>query len=133
MKLIIAGSRNLYPTFGFINSAIRMLGVSKITEVVSGRATGVDTEGEHWAHHLGLPIQPFPADWDNIDVPGAVVKTRKDGSKYNAVAGLWRNVEMAEYADALILIWDGKSSGSYNMKSEMEKLNKPIYEVILKS
>jgi hypothetical protein len=39
---------------------------------------------------------------------------------------------MAEYADALILVWDGKSRGSASMKREMEKLGKPIYEVIVK-
>lgn len=29
------------------------------------------------------------------------------------------------------LIWAGKSRGSANMKKEMEKLNKPVYEVIV--
>jgi hypothetical protein len=39
---------------------------------------------------------------------------------------------MAEYADALLLIWDGKSRGSLNMKQQMLKLEKPVYEVIVK-
>ena len=46
-------------------------------------------------------------------------------------AGHVRNKKMAEYGDALLLIWDGKSKGSANMKKEMQKLNKPIYEVTL--
>jgi hypothetical protein len=39
---------------------------------------------------------------------------------------------MAEYADALLLIWNGESRGSANMKENMVKLGKPVYEVILK-
>jgi hypothetical protein len=39
---------------------------------------------------------------------------------------------MADYADALLLIWDGESKGSANMKKNMEKQNKKVYEVILK-
>jgi hypothetical protein len=39
---------------------------------------------------------------------------------------------MAEYADALLLIWDGESKGSLNMKQRMIGLKKPVYEVVLK-
>lgn len=38
---------------------------------------------------------------------------------------------MAEYGDALLLIWDGKSRGNASMKKEMQKQNKPIFEVVL--
>lgn len=34
---------------------------------------------------------------------------------------------MAEYADVLIAIWDGKSNGTKNMIEEMQKLEKPVY------
>jgi hypothetical protein len=40
---------------------------------------------------------------------------------------------MAEEADALLLIWDGESKGSANMKKEMLFKNKPVYEVILRT
>jgi hypothetical protein len=39
---------------------------------------------------------------------------------------------MAEYADALLLIWDGSSRGSANMRQQMERRGKPVYEVILR-
>lgn len=116
MKLIIAGSRTLDPSYGFIWSAIKMLGITNITEIVSGTAGGVDTEGEHWASHAGVNVKRFPADWD----------------KHGKAAGHIRNKEMAVYADALLLIWDGDSRGSANMRDNMRKLNKPIYEVIVR-
>lgn len=115
MKLIIAGSRTLEPSYGFIWDSIKMLKITNITEIVSGTAKGVDQEGEHWASHAKVSIKRFPADWDT----------------HGKAAGFIRNKQMAEYADALLLIWDGKSKGSANMKKEMQKLNKSIYEVIL--
>lgn len=33
---------------------------------------------------------------------------------------------MAEYADAAIVFWDGKSRGAKNMIDEMKKLGKPV-------
>ncbi len=87
-----------------------------ITEIVSGDAHGVDTSGENYADAADLPVKFFYPDWDT----------------HGKAAGPIRNRRMAEYADALLLIWDGKSKGSASMKAEMTKLNKPIYEVIMK-
>lgn len=87
----------------------------RIGEVVSGKAPGADSLGEQWAKENGVHVEPFPADWDNIDDPKAVVRERKDGSKYNVIAGHLRNEKMAEYADALIAIWDGRSKGTLDM------------------
>lgn len=118
MKLIIAGGRDLNPSFGFIDSAIKMLKPYKdspIEEIVCGGAQGVDTEGQHWASHMNIPVKMFHADW----------------AQYGKIAGPIRNKQMADYADALLLIWDGKSKGSFNMKVNMQASGKPVYEVIL--
>jgi hypothetical protein len=68
MRLIIAGTRDLFPPIGFIDGAIRLLEpytVGPITEIVSGTAHGVDSEGEHWASHMSIPVKRFPAEWEN--------------------------------------------------------------------
>lgn len=115
MKLIIAGSRTLQPTPEFIMSAINMFDIKFITEVVSGGANGVDLQGEFWANAQKLSIKQFFPDW-NVE---------------GKAAGPIRNRKMAEYADALLLIWDGASPGSRSMRQQMRALNKPIYEMIL--
>lgn len=119
MKLIIAGSRTLNIGTGFIESSIRILNITKPTEIVCGMAKGVDYSGFEYAKlaaNYPLTCKEFPADWD----------------KNGRAAGPIRNKQMADYADALLLIWDGESKGSANMKENMLKLNKPVYEVILK-
>lgn len=119
MKLIIAGSRTiteLRPTWFESTCHQFGFGIGSIEEVVSGRAHGVDSLGENFANDAEIPIKMFPADWD----------------KHGKSAGHIRNKQMAEYADALLLVWDGESKGSASMKQQMIKLNKPIYEVVIK-
>jgi hypothetical protein len=98
MKVIIAGSRDCedYPS---LLAAIR-LSMFDITEVVSGHARGVDQMGERWAEEHGIPVKLFPAEW----------------GKYGKSAGPKRNLQMAEYSDAAILLWDGMSRGTRSMR-----------------
>ena len=118
MKLIIAGGRELHPSPRFIDSTIEDFGIDKykIEELVCGKARGVDTAGEKWAsiYQTRIVTKEFPYL-----------------SEYGRSGGHIRNKQMAEYADILLLIWDGKSKGSLNMKENMLKLNKPIYEIII--
>lgn len=97
MKTIIAGSRDV-SNYKYIELAMQKINW-KVTEVVSGMAKGVDTYGLRWAHENQLPVMKFPADWNT----------------HGKSAGPIRNGKMAEYADALVAIWDGKSLGTKNM------------------
>ena len=135
MKVIIAGSRNI-KDFAIIANAMRDAGFvygedhdfcDHIVEVVSGKAPGVDTLGEQFAAYWKIPVKPFPAPWSDIHAPGAVVRTRRDGSKYNLMAGYHRNARMADYADCAVIVWDGYSGGSFNMIDQMVHRRKPHY------
>lgn len=100
MKTIIAGMRDFhhYPT---LLAAIRDCPWN-IDHVVSGGATGVDALGEQYASESGLPLQVFAI-------------TRKQWNEFGKKAGPMRNRQMAESAEALLAIWDGKSKGTKNM------------------
>lgn len=108
MKVCIAGSRTI-EDFGAVDKAVRESGFA-ITEVVSGGALGVDRLGEIWAKSNGIPIKQFLPDW-NI----------------GKQAGMIRNAKMAEYADALIAVWDGESRGTLNCIGEFRSWNKPVF------
>lgn len=118
MKLIIAGSRHLYVTYDQLADFLtEHLGCwSHVTEIVSGGARGIDASGEDFAKRYELKLTQFPAEW----------------YKYGKSAGPKRNLQMATYADALLLIWDGESKGSANMKARMLGMKKPVIEVIKK-
>jgi hypothetical protein len=104
MKVIVAGSRGI-TSFKEVSYAIEKSGF-EITEIVSGTARGVDRLGEGWASLNEVPIKRFPAQWD----------------KYGRGAGFKRNTEMAEYADALVAVWDGRSNGTKQMISEANRI-----------
>ena len=117
MKLIIAGSRHLDVPPAFVYFCAYKWGIAEdVTEVVCGEALGVDQSGKELALMNQSPLKTFPANW----------------KEHGKAAGPIRNREMAEYADALLLIWDGVSPGSKNMKKTMEELGKPVYEYIVK-
>ena len=119
MKLIIAGGRDFtYISTPMIDSFLEAHNMywRNIEQVVSGGASGVDTAGENFANAVDIEIERFPADWNT----------------HGKAAGPIRNRQMAEYADALLLIWDGESRGSASMKNEMVKLKKPVYEIIIR-
>jgi len=119
MKLIIAGGRDISEKAAFVRIVKWSLDNTNkvITEVVSGTATGVDAAGEEFAESFDLPVKRFYPDWD----------------QHGKTAGPIRNRQMAEYADCLLLIWDGSSKGSASMKTKMRRLGKPVYEVIIET
>lgn len=115
MKCVIAGSRTI-TSYELVREAFTLCDWrDRITEIVSGKARGVDTLGEQVAEEFGLPVKDFPADWDRLK---------------NA-AGPIRNEQMAKYTDIAIIIIEGKSTGSRNMVKQMKKLKKPhvVFEV----
>ena len=110
MKTIIAGSRTL-SGFNLVEKAVKLSGF-QVTEVVSGKEPkGIDNSGEQWARFYGIPVKPFRANWKDLSPP-CRIKYNPRGQKYNALAGFKRNEKMAQYADCLIAIWDGKSPGT---------------------
>lgn len=70
--------------------------------IVSGHCRGADLLGERYAKERGYQIEVYEAKWDEL----------------GRGAGPRRNREMAERADALIAMWDGKSRGTLNMINE---------------
>lgn len=121
MKLIIAGSRSIDKYRAFYQFILwrKLHPHITITEFVTGECPdGADQIP--WLlrrihDHEYADITSFPAEWD----------------LYGKSAGPRRNRRMAEYADALLLIWDNQSRGSANMKREMKRYpEKMIWEII---
>lgn len=95
-------------------------------QVISGGAAGADTLGEQWAKAAGVPVQRYPAAWDNLDAPGAVIRTNRRGQKYNANAGFDRNRQMAENADAVLVMPGGR--GTDHMVRIAQELGLPVWD-----
>ena len=108
MRLIIAGGRDYIFKKKDFDKIAKIEG---ITEVVSGCARGADSCGEEWAIQNGISIKKFPADWDT----------------HGLKAGHIRNGQMAEYAEAVVLLPGGK--GTDNMFKQAKQKGLTIFDL----
>lgn len=109
MKVIIAGSRSADDYYELLTAIT--LAEFTIDEVVSGGARGADKLGERFALSSDIPIRKFIPDWN----------------RYGKSAGFRRNIEMADYADALIALWDGNSRGTNHMIQIAQKKGLQVF------
>lgn len=119
MKILVAGSRELDPEF-YVSMAWGLgdeiwqtflwKDVSEHKEYVTGAAQGIDQIPFFFEEEYGDIVHKFPADW----------------GKHGKAAGYIRNKEMAEFCDAAVIIWDGKSKGTRHMINLMLDSGKPL-------
>lgn len=104
MKIAIVGSRNI-----IIDNLEKYL-PRNITEIVSGGARGVDSCAKVYAESKGIPIKEFLPDYE----------------KYGRSAPIKRNDLIIDYADMVIVFWDGESKGSKYVIERCIKKNKEV-------
>ena len=110
-KIIIAGGRDFddYESLNkYMDKLISNLPPSiksRKIEIVSGTAKGADTLAEKYAEERVYEIELFKPDWD----------------LHGKIAGLVRNGKMAKYSDALVVFWDGRSTGTKHMIEQAKK------------
>lgn len=109
MRTIIAGSRG-FTNIQDVRDAIIKSGFL-ITTVLSGTAKGVDRLGEQWARENQCFCERYPADWD----------------RHGAAAGPIRNEEMANVAEALVAVWNGRSRGTRHVIEVAKKKGLKVY------
>jgi hypothetical protein len=118
-KLIVAGSRDI--DFQTSKDAIRRalkatLWWRRVTEIVHGAARGVDSHADTLFREV-CPVTRFPANWE-----------------LGRSAGAKRNTQMAEFADGLIAIWDGRSRGTKHMIDVAKKNRLEVHvEIVAKA
>ena len=104
MKLLIVGSRSItdFDLSPYISA--------DVDTIISGGAGGIDSLAEQYAdlHRLSKYI----------------LRPRYD--LYGRAAPLKRNEQMVDMADAVLIIWDGRSKGTQYTLKYANKINKPI-------
>lgn len=99
MRVIIAGSR-CFRDYELLKSYCdHILSNQKDITILSGMAKGADTLAVQYAEEKGYKLEKHFAEWE------------KEGKK----AGMLRNIEMGNCADALIAFHDGRSRGTMHM------------------
>ena len=103
MKIAIVGSRGLS-----VEDFTPYL-PPETTEIVSGGARGIDQCAAAYAHTHDLLLTEFKPDY----------------KRYGRGAPLRRNVDIVDYADLVLIFWDGESHGSRFVMDTCKKKGKP--------
>ena len=88
--------------------------VSKTDEIVSGGAVGVDFCAAEYARKNGLKLTEFFPQYE----------------RYGRAAPIVRNKEIVDYAEKIIVFWDGKSKGAESVIKYAKKTGKSCQVVI---
>lgn len=135
MKVIIAGSRCFHDVdrewvklgFSPLEAAHRAVIIERyvnqviieskfdVDTVISGGAKGIDLAGENWAVSNDVRFRRMMAKWSI------------NGKK----AGILRNIDMGDIADALAFVTYKGSKGTEHMIQYMQKLDKPFYGIYI--
>lgn len=107
MKIAIIGSRSI--TAPDLESYI-----SECDEIVSGGADGVDSYAAEYARAHGLKLTEFLPQYE----------------RYGRGAPIVRNKEIVNYADKIVVFWNGSSKGTLSVIKYAEKIGKPCKIII---
>lgn len=104
MKLLIVGSRSI------TDFDLSPYVPPEVDTIISGGARGIDSLAEQYAdlHHLSKYI----------------LQPRYD--LYGRAAPLKRNERMVDMADAVLVVWDGRSRGAQYTLKYARKADKPL-------
>ena len=108
MKLAVIGSRNL------TNIELERYVTGETDEIVSGGAVGVDSCAAQYAKRRGLKLTEFLPEYE----------------RYGRAAPIVRNKEIVNYADKILVFWNGTSKGTLSVIKYAQKTGKPC-EIIL--
>ena len=107
MKIAVVGSRSIVvPDIGEY--------ISKADEIVSGGAVGVDCCAAEYAKNNGIKLTEFLPQYE----------------QYGRAAPIIRNKEIVDYADKIIVFWNGSSKGTLFVIKYAQKAGKPCEIVI---
>lgn len=118
IRLVVAGSRSFNDYIHFsteLEEHIRQYGDRRIVFISGMAQDGADAMVVRWCKENDHDWAEFPAKWDDLDAPGAVIKTNRFGNDYNVLAGFARNNEMRDVGTDLLCFWDSKSPGTLHM------------------
>ena len=110
MKLAVVGSRNLKDIL--LDRYIP----EDVTEIVSGGAVGVDCTAANYAKQNGIPYTEFLPEYE----------------RYGRAAPIIRNKKIVDYADKVLIFWNGSSKGTLSVIKYAEKIGKPFEVTVFK-
>lgn len=90
---------------------------------------GADLWGCRWTYRAGIGGLRFDADWSDLSHPDALIKTRRNGTRYDARAGFRRNQRMIDEGKPDLVVAFPGGKGTADMVARARKAGIEIREV----
>lgn len=114
-RVLVCGGRNFRSPAQVFRVLDELHAERKFTALIQGGASGADAFARDWAcTKPEIKRWKCPAKWTDLSHPDAVIRTRRDGTKYDAKAGARRNAKMLEWKPDLVVAFPG-GSGTADM------------------
>lgn len=126
-KVLVCGGRD-YHNIKTVYVALDGL-VPKPTLIIQGGADGADACASEWASSRNVTERQFEPDWADLTQPDARIRTRRDGTKYDANAGPRRNQKMLDEGKPDLVVAFPGGGGTADMVRKAKAAGVRVIEV----
>lgn len=126
MRVLVCGGRD-YGDWVRVQLVLDQLHRNKpITHIIEGGAKGADNLGQWWARTRKIPFTTYKALWDDLTQLDAVICTRANGTKYDAMAGPRRNQQMLDEGKPDLVVAFPGGTGTADMVVKAKAARVPV-------
>ena len=128
-RLLVCGGRTFYNAAFVYLTLDKLHAQHQFRDIIQGGAAGADALAKDWAKsHPEIVRWECKAAWLDLSHPDAVIKTRDDGTRYDAKAGHRRNTRMLEWSPDLVVAFPG-GDGTKDMIRQARAANVEVIEL----
>jgi len=129
VRVVVTGGRK-YSDRARVFSALNAVAAKHgVLAIIEGGATGADALCKQWASWNGCECASYTADWDDLETQPLLIKTRRDGTEYNALAGLIRNQRMIDEGKPDVAVAFPGGRGTADMVRRLNAGGIPTWKV----
>ncbi len=116
MRVLICGGRD-FNNFAYVKKVMDEIHAkTPVDLVISGKARGADALGEQWAKEKNIPVDPYPANWND----------------HGKAAGPIRNQQMLNEGKPDLVVAFPGGNGTRDMINRAKKANvRVLIETVL--
>lgn len=116
-RLLVCGGRD-YRNGAHVWTTLDGLHATHVfTDIIQGGATGADALAAKWARTKPeITRWECRATWTDLSHPDAIIRTRADGTQFDAKAGHRRNKRMLEWKPDIVVAFPGQDGTADMMK-----------------
>jgi hypothetical protein len=115
MRVLVCGGRDFSDQDVVFSALDRLHQATPITVLIHGASKGADARASAWAKARNVLVNSYPASWQDISHPDALIKYTSSGRAYDGRAGFRRNQVMLDRGRPEFIVAFPGGSGTRDM------------------